>query len=321
MSAVPENGGAAPADSTQLERMQRWFQAVISHPEGVTAGAAAAEGGEGMIEGNLTRSNALDAAGRLSVYADAYFARLIECMGEVFPMIKKFLGAETFDAFAFDYLQAIPSRSYTLHHLGRRFPAWLENSRPQAEEEAGVAPAGEGPDWPELLVDLARMEWIVYETFDGPGMEGQPALGADALVALAPEAWDEARLAAGPALSVAAFRFPVNEFYTALRQAKEGESATPPDPKPSWVAFNRREFVVHRYDLSESAYELLAAVIQGKALGEALDEAALKWPGSDGELGEALQRWFREWAEGEFFSGAQQRGQTLIDNRATKDFD
>ncbi|HWB01466.1 MAG TPA: DNA-binding domain-containing protein [Verrucomicrobiales bacterium] len=305
MNAGPHSSAGATADSTQLEKMQRWFQAVISHPEGVAAGAAAAEGGEGMIEANLTRSNALDAADRLSVYADAYFARLIECMGEVFPMIKKFLGAETFDAFAFDYLQAIPSRSYTLHHLGQQFPAWLENSRPQAEEEAGVASADEGPDWPELLVDLARMEWIVYETFDGPGMEGKTALSAEALGRLPAEAWDKARLVPGPALSVAAFRFPVNGFYTALRQAGKDESATPPDAEPSWVAFNRRDFVVHRYELSESAHALLTAVIQSKPLAEALDEAAGAWPGADDELGQALQKWFQDWAEGEFFSGIE----------------
>ena len=291
------------AASTQLERMQRWFQAVISHPEGVTAGAAAAEGGEETINANLTPSNALDAASRLSVYADAYFARLIECMGEVFPMMKKFLGEETFDSFAFDYLQSIPSRSYTLHHLGRRFPAWLESSRPQAEEDAGVAPASDGPDWPELLVDLARMEWAVYETFDGPGMEGQPALTAETLSQIPPESWDEVRLEPSPALQVADFRFPVNTFYTALRQAGEGEDVIPPEALPSWVGFHRREFVVQRYDLSEPAHALLAAVIQGRSLGEALEEASSKWTGSDEDFGSALQGWFREWGEGEIFSG------------------
>jgi hypothetical protein len=292
--------------STQLERMQRWFQAVISHPEGVAAGAAAAEGGEETIDANLTRSHALDAASRLSVYADAYFARLIECMGEVFPMMKKFLGEDTFDSFAFDYLQSIPSRSYTLHHLGRRFPAWLESSRPQAEEDAGVAPASEGPDWPELLVDLARMEWAVYETFDGPGMEGQPALTAETLSQIPPESWDDVWLVPSPALHVADFRFPVNSFYTALRQAGEGEDVAPPDAEPSWVAFSRREFIVQRYDLSEPAFALLNEVIQGRSLAEALDGASSKWTGSDEEFGSALQGWFREWAEGEIFSGIRQ---------------
>ncbi len=301
MSTEP---GTTPDCPTQLERMQRWFQAVISHPEGVAAGEVAA--GAGGIEEHLTSSRSLDAASRLSVYADAYFARLIECMGEVFPMIRKFLGAETFDSFAFEYLQSIPSRSYTLHHLGRRFPSWLEDSRSRAEEEAGVAPVEDGPDWPELLVDLARLEWAVYETFDGPGMEGEPALDAAALQTLPPDAWDSARLEPSPALSVLAFRFPVNEFYTALRRAPEDETAVPPDAASSWVALNREDFVVHRYDLSESAHTLLAGLLKGHPLGEALDETFQIWPGSDEELGATLQHWFREWMEGGFFRRIQE---------------
>ena len=284
---------------TQLASVQRWFQSVISHPQGVIAGA----GGEEEIDARLTNSNALDAASRLSVYADAYFARLIECMGEVFPMMKKFLGEETFDGFAFDYLQEMPSKSYTLHHLGRHFPAWLEKSRSQAEVETGMAPASAGPDWPELLVDLARMEWAVYETFDGPGMEGQPAFRADDLLTLPPEAWDTARLVPAPSLNLLTARFPVNEFYTALRRAEEGADITPPEARPSWYALHRREFVVHRTDLSASAHALLDSILHGHPLGEAIDAAAIHWPDSDESLAAALRVWFCDWAEEEFFSG------------------
>jgi len=300
---MSEAGDSDSTASTPLEVMQRWFQAVIAHPEGVTAGAAAAEGGAEMIDAHLTRSNALDAASRLSVYADAYFARLIECVGEVFPMMRKFLGEETFDSFSFEYLQATPSRSYTLHHLGRHFAAWLENSRPRAEEEAGVAPASEGPDWPELLVDLARMEWALYETFDGPGMEGQPTLKADDLLDLPPDAWDNARLQPVPCLQVFNARFPVNDFYTALRRAGPGEDVTPPAPQPSWLALTRRQYVVHRYPLTPAAHSLLDAVLNGHSLGEAVDAAANLWTESDAALGAALREWFTEWTAQEFFSG------------------
>jgi len=295
MSAAEENA------DTQLEFIQRWFQSVISHPEGVVAGA----GGEEAIDEHLTKSNALDAASRMSVYADAYFARLIECMGEVFPVMKKFLGEETYDAFAFEYLQAIPSKSYTLHNLGRHFPGWLEKSRPRDEEDGEVAIASEGPDWPELMVDLARMEWAVYETFDGPGIEGQPTLRMEEILALTSDAMDETRLVPAPCLNLVTARFPVNEFYTALRRAGEGEAVAPPDARPAWTALHRRGFVVQRYDLNASAHAMLEAILQGRTLGEAIDAAAALWPDSDESLGEALQTWFRLWAEEEFFTGVR----------------
>jgi hypothetical protein len=61
--------------------------------------------------------------------------------------------------------------------------------------------------------------------------------------------------------------------------------------------------VVQRYDVSEPAYTVLDCLLQGRPLGEALDAASSHWSGSDEELGQALQNWFRQWAEGEFFSG------------------
>jgi hypothetical protein len=330
---------AADGTLPPLESLLRWFHAVVSHPNGVIAGAespaarAVVGGGSELIERLITRSNTQDAASRLGIYAHAYYARLIECLGEVFPMLKKFLGDEVFDGFAFDYLQEFPSRSYTLHLLGRHFPDYLEKSRPTAEREAGVAPLEAGPDWPELLIDLARLEWAIYEVFDGPGMENravadggssasvavddssadsstfpapQPrALTVDDLLDIPTAAWENARIRPAPCLRVLATRFPLNPFFTALRQAKDGESVTPPDAQPSWIALNRRHFVVRRHDLTHPTYELLDALIRGQPLGQAIEAAAKVWPGTDEELAKTLRQWFAEWAECEFFESVE----------------
>ena len=66
-----------PEDATELARMQRWFQAVVSHPDGVEVGAtsqeAEAEFGSGAhpLESILTGSSKLDPANRIAVYANA----------------------------------------------------------------------------------------------------------------------------------------------------------------------------------------------------------------------------------------------------------
>ena len=272
--------------------MQRWFQAVVTHPEGVEAGAQSVGGPTphptppGQLEKVITRSRALSAAERLAIYANAYHTRLLECVGEVYPMLKRTLGEEAFDGLAFGYLQDYPSRSYTLNELGRHFPRYLQETRPTAEEAdaesalAGSTEAEQGlrEDWPDFLIDLARLEWAIYDVFDGAGVEGQPLLQADRFSAISPERWPEVRLGVVPCLRLLATRFPVNDYYTALRQAKDVVAVPIPSPRDSYVALTRRQFVVRRYNLSLAEFTLLHAIQQGEPLGQAVAACCLGNP-------------------------------------------
>src|SRR5216684_3124215 len=129
----------APSSSAEINRLQRWFQTVITHANGADSGASSEEAQRliqlrpGQLEKVITRSRALTAAERLAIYANAYHTRLLECLGEVFPMMKRTLGDEAFDSFAFGYLQEYPPRSYTLNELGRHFPRYLEDTRSAAD--------------------------------------------------------------------------------------------------------------------------------------------------------------------------------------------
>ena len=72
---VPD--GDSPRD---LDVVQRWFQAVISHPGGIERGMESAEAQKRIairrdeLERVVRRSRRLDAGERLSVYANAYYA-------------------------------------------------------------------------------------------------------------------------------------------------------------------------------------------------------------------------------------------------------
>jgi len=297
------------SNGADLNRVQRWFQAVVTHPEGVEAGARSAEARQlinlppRQLEKIITRSRALSAAERLAIYANAYHTRLLECLGEVYPMFKRTLGEEAFDALAFGYLQDYPSRSYTLNELGRHFPHYLQETRPGANEADGEPALLE--DWPDFVIDLARLEWAIYDVFDGVGIEGQPLLQADRLSAIPPERWPEVRLAPVPCLRLLLMRFPVNEYYTALRQAKSGVAVPVPLARESFVALTRRQFIVRRYDLSQTQFGLLRAIQQGETLGQAVAQAASGTGTDVDQLATNLKLWFRNWtAEGFFQSVA-----------------
>ena len=120
--------------SHDLEELQRWMQAVITHPDGVRAGIASEESrsvidvGEANVTDLVTRSRDCTAAERLEVYGNAYFGRLLECMRDQFPALVFALEEDLFDQFAVGYLQRYPSQSYTLANLADHFFEYLDES-------------------------------------------------------------------------------------------------------------------------------------------------------------------------------------------------
>ncbi|HEY4562713.1 MAG TPA: DNA-binding domain-containing protein [Thermoanaerobaculia bacterium] len=292
-----------PGAPRSLDVVQRWFQAVITHPDGVETGAESDEARRlirlkrGELEAVIGRSRNLTAAERMGIYANAYYARLLECLAAYFPMLQKTLGQEIFEGFAFEYLQKYPSKSYTLDRLGENFARFLEETRPEPEE--GEEPGAVG--WPDFLIDLAELEWATHRVFDGPGVEGKPLLTADSLQSFPAERFAEARLVPVPCLKLLTFRFPVNAYYTAIRKAEEGEEVPIPDPQPEHLALTRRDFVVRRYPLTPAQHTLLETILAGAPVGEALAAAAETSHLEDDALAAALQSWFRFWVAEGFF--------------------
>lgn len=282
---------------TELSRLQRWFQAVITHPMGAAAGAASSDaasflGAEsGTLESLVTRSRSLSSLDRVQIYANAYHSRLIECLEAEFPAFRHAVGGEAFAGFALEFLQKHPPHSHTLSELGRPFPQFLEQTRPAARNGT-VADS----DWPAFLIELARLERLYAEIFDGPGSEGAPLLSADALQAIAPDDWGELAFQVCPSLQVIRLGFPAHEYISAVRR---GDDPAIPPAAEGWLAVCREEYVVRRMALPQPAAVLLRSIREGRTLNaavqEALDAAPVPDAGAASELLGHLPRWFEEW--------------------------
>lgn len=283
----------------ELGQIQRWMQAVITHPGEIEDGIASAGArahidiGAEELERVVTRSRALAAADRLRVYGSAYFARLLECLREEFAVLAHALGGELFDEFAAGYLQAYPSRSYTLHHLGANFPRYLAETCPAGEDDSG---------WTAFVIDLATLERVYAEVFDGPGGEGREPFSADALLAVPPERWVHARLVPAAGFRLVELRCPVHEYISAVRRKAD---PAPPAPVETLLGVHRRDYVVRRHRLTRPQFELLGAVASGVPVGEAIGRAAgAAGPGAD-TLFTDLRSWFRTWAAEGLFQAVE----------------
>jgi len=246
--------------------------------------------GAANIEHVVEPSSRLGSAERLAVYGNAYFARLIECLGEEFPATRYALGEETFDSFAREYIQHSPSSSYSLGFLGERFAQYLIDTRPTDVPK---------PGWPDFLIDLAKVERTYAEVFDRPGPESVGTLKPEDLQAIPPERVSEIRFVPVPSLRLMEASFPVHEYVTAVRRDRAPEILVPAE---TLLVITRREFVVRRGIVSRAEFQLLRAIIDGNTLGQAIELATEVMPaGSDDEFAANLSEWFQHWASAGWF--------------------
>ncbi|WP_437205212.1 HvfC/BufC N-terminal domain-containing protein [Planctomicrobium sp. SH664] len=287
---------SSPQSRADLSSLQRWMLAVITHPGGVEAGvhSPVAPGelpvASDSLEQVINQSPEWSSAERLAVYGNAYFARLIECLEDEFPATLMVAGKEAFAGLVVGFLQAHPPVSPTLGDLGTSFASYLAETRPPRE--------GDSPDWADLLIDVAGLERLYSEVFDGPGEEDLPPFDVARLQTVPAEEWLRLRIVTAPSLRLTECRFPVQDLITAVRQQQPIPAIT---PEPTWLAVNRRDYVVRRSPLNAIQYHLLCNLQQGVPLGEALEQSLLHSPQSAESLVDDLRHWFQQFAADGYF--------------------
>lgn len=285
----------------ELGKLQQWMLSVITHPDGVVEGARSAEAQQQIavlpdeLEQVIQRSRHQTSIERLAVYANAYYARLLECLEEEFPALRYALGEEIFQAFAFEYLQHYPPGSYTLAKLAANFPRFLRETRPVDDAQNTGA-----PNWSDFLIDLATLERTYSEVFDSPGAEGCSTLWAEELSSIAPERWSDTRLLTVACLRLLELQFPVHEFAAAV---KHGQDPVVPPPCATYLVVSRRNYVVHPRAVSRLEFDMLEGLCAGRSIGEVVALAAESTDSTIEQLSIQLRDWFQRWSADGLFVG------------------
>ncbi len=294
------------AKRPDLEQIQRWMQSVITHPGGVAEGVQSPAAQQHLdvtlenLEDVILRSRALASSERLEIYVDAYYERLLECLREEFGATRHAVGEELFDALAFGYLQHYPSRSYTLYALGGQFPRYLDESRLHAQAVPLDAPA----TWAEFVVELATFERVQREVYDAPGTEGMAMPGGEPLSQIPPEELGKLRLAVAPCLRLCSPAHPVHDYWLAWKHERQPRV---PEPRPTYLAINRRDYTLVRHELTCVQYTLVESLAGGSTLADAI-AAASETEGGGSRLEEELGNWFATWMREGFFVDIQRSG-------------
>jgi hypothetical protein len=208
------------------------------------------------------------------------------------------VGSRIFEAISIGYLTEHPSRSFSMRNLGSKLPDWIR-AHPRI--------AGRRH---RLAADVARIEWAFVEAFDNAGH-------TPLTLAQIGELTGESLLGLQPHLRLLALENAADELVLSLHDqqrrerseagkehdSEDADAPTPPAKlprmrrRPTWVAVHRVDNVVYYRRLKREEYRTLAALRQGRPLGEALEAGfggsvmpEQKRPGS-------VQEWFAHWAE------------------------
>lgn len=180
----------------------------------------------------------------LARYREQFFLRHVAVLEDDFPDVLLAIGHDAFHDLARRYLAAHPPTSFTLRDLGQAFPSFLEDP---------------------TLRDVARLEWALVESFDGPDA---PPLDPTSLAGVSEDAWPNARIVLQPSLQRLVLEHPAKRHVVVFRRTKT--------------------------DLDATAYALLDAIANGASLEEACDR--VKPPR------EEIAGWFRAWTEAGWIS-------------------
>lgn len=231
-----------------LREIQVLFHRLATAPEDVPRTLATLGESAAVVERVIAGDARLSAVDRLDIYAQMYFARILEVLGEFYPTVLRAVGEGAFHDLVTDYLVACPPSHFSLGRAGDRLPSFLETHRLAADRP-----------W---LPAVAAVEAAQIDVFDAA--DAAP-LDLAQLQALGAERFFDLPLVLVPASAVVTSRWAIDTLFEPDR-AEES-----PAPRETAVLVWREGFDVRRRVLTEDERIAHASATQGATFGALCD--------------------------------------------------
>jgi hypothetical protein len=263
-----------------LAQLQNWMQGMLVHHVPLD-NSNIKEPVE--VENVVNSSKRLSAVKHLDIYRYSYIARLRACMQSQFSALAYALGNDLFELFADQYLDTYPSQSYTLNTLGEKFPAFLEETRPDASDE-------QKETWPDFMIELAGFEYALSVIFDEDANENS---------ILIPNDTPNELLKLAPVFHLFHHQYPICSYYLEFSQGKEPEL---PFPEESYCAVTRHNYKLGLFTIRGAQYYFLKSMQQGNSVKDAKNDMIRTFGFDRAEVDRIWPEWKRSFIEAGFFA-------------------
>lgn len=230
----------------------------------------------------INDSSRLNAERHLNIYRQSYIARLRECMKNQFSALAFALGEELFQMFADQYLETYPSDSYTLNNLGKKFPDFLQETRPDAEAE-------EKESWIDFIIELAKFEYSLSVIFDEH---------ADEYFISADDSTPDESLKLIPVFHLFHHTYPVCRYYLDVINKNSPEL---PFEEQSFCVVSRYNYRLSLLEINPAQYYFLEKLARGESVKNAKAHLIKTFDFKAEKLEDAWKVWRKNFIEMNFF--------------------
>lgn len=206
-----------------------------------------------QLSAPLQATVAQQAEPRFSLYIRNFYGGLAETLALTFPATAALVGKPFFRSMIQAFAKNHPPASGNLDEYGSRLPEFIRS----------FSPAASLP----YLTDIARFEWLCHRVL----LADEPlTLEPSALTAYTPKTLLQLRLPLHPARALFTSPYPVQRI---CEFTKAPEGTLDISGSGASLLLSRHAFELHIATLDPAEYHWLAALSEGKTLGEACEAA------------------------------------------------
>ena len=187
---------------------------------------------------------------RLGIYAEAYRLRLIEALDTDFPVLHALLGDDEFDRMARAYIDAYPSRHFSVRWFGQHLSDFLRAALPYCEHPA--------------LGETAAFEWTMTLAFDATD---DPLVALDDMAVVPAASWPGLRFTPHASLHRLDLRWNVPAVWKAHSAGDDVSAPAESDSPVAWIVW-RQDLTTYFRSLAVDEAWALDALIAGQTFAD-----------------------------------------------------
>lgn len=206
--------------------------------------------GRGSLHERIVNAGRLDPEQRLGIYSNAYRVRLIDALSDAYPCLHTLLGDEGFRKLGMAYIDARPSRHFSIRWFGDDLSVYLSESVDYADTP--------------VLAEMAAFEWALRGAFDAADT---PTIRREDLQRIAPNDWAGLCFRLHPSVRRLNLSWNVPQLWNAVDHGAQPIKPEENDYPAGWAIW-RRDLQTFFRSLDVDEAWALDVAGEGKSFGD-----------------------------------------------------